>query len=436
MIFRRVAPILLVVVGVLIITVGVQAWTQPGMPADNQRDAPQQASTLGNPGNLVGVAGANGQITLTWTPAANADTHWIYQVRADGTGTGRWHQGSGSLVITGLENNVSYSFIVIATRTVDGNSEWSSWSNWVTVKAALTLPNPPGRYDAISAGKHHTCAIRHDQTLDCWGDDARGQASPPAGQFRIVSAGGTHSCGITVEQGLVCWGDEEVTKRVPTGTFLAVSAGDEHACAITTTDADGYNTVACWGAPDAAGRTDNQSRQRAWKQVSAGYLHNCAVETDNSSHCWGSNEDSRTNTYGDSSSSFALIFSAGGTHSCKLQHDNSIFCRGNDLYGQSTRPSAEDEGASEAFYTYTAVSSGGVHSCGLRAGGNVRCWGSNAYGQSTPPGNNDELRADDPGVGDFIAVSAGGLHTCGLRQGGTVVCWGDNSYGQAPNWPR
>ena len=124
------------------------------------RYALSRPPSLGNPSNLTGTAGTNLQIELTWQSAANADTQWVYQVRADGIGSGSWHQGDGSITVTGLENNVSYSFIVIATRTVDGDSEWSQWSNWVTVKAVLTLPNPPGRYEQISAGERHTCAIR------------------------------------------------------------------------------------------------------------------------------------------------------------------------------------------------------------------------------------------------------------------------------------
>ena len=426
-------------ISALFLLAGALAWTQPG---SQPHESPQQTSgALGNPAKLVGVAGANGQITLTWTPAANAATHWVYQVRADGIGSGRWHQSASPLVIKDLQNNVSYSFIVIAFRMVGTSSEWSSWSNWVTVKAVLTLPNPPGRYDAISAGKHHTCAIRHDQTLDCWGDDMRGQASPPAGQFRMVSAGGNHSCGITVEQELVCWGDQQVTNRVPTGTFLEVSSGEEHACAITTLDDENQNRLICWGVPNAQGRTDNLGLEvnYGWKQVSAGYNHNCVTSNSNHFRCWGSNEHGQHHLgvgRGSVAPSGALRVSAGGLHSCRLHHDNNVFCAGNNLYGQITPPSAADEGASEPFYTYTAVSAGGLHTCGLRAGGNIRCWGSNDYGQSTPPGDNDELLANDPGVGDFIDVSAGGLHTCGLRQGGTVVCWGDNSYGQAPNWPR
>ena len=94
-------------------------------------------------------------------------------------------------------------------------------------------------------------------------------------------------------------------------------------------------------------------------------------------------------------------------------------------------PSAEEEGAADDFYTYSAVSAGGRHTCGLRTTGNIRCWGDNLRGQTAPPGGNDELRANEEGVGDFTAVSAGESHTCGLRRDGTVVCWGLNDHSQA-----
>ena len=92
MLLRRFTPRLLVAVSALFLLAGALAWTQPGAPGGQPHDPPQQTGgALGNPGNLTGVAGANGQITLTWPPAANADTHWVYQVRADGIGSGRWH---------------------------------------------------------------------------------------------------------------------------------------------------------------------------------------------------------------------------------------------------------------------------------------------------------------------------------------------------------
>jgi hypothetical protein len=36
-------------------------------------------------------------------------------------------------------------------------------------------------YQSVSAGAYHTCAIRSDGTLSCWGEDYFGQASPPPG---------------------------------------------------------------------------------------------------------------------------------------------------------------------------------------------------------------------------------------------------------------
>ena len=432
---RRFTPRFLVVVSTLFIVTGALAWTQPGGPTNHLKGSHQETGALGNPSSLTGTAGANLQIELTWQSAANADTHWVYQVRADGIGSGSWHQGDGSLTVTGLENNVSYSFIVIATRMVDDDSEWSQWSNWVTVKAVLTLPNPPGRYEQISAGERHTCAIRQDQTVDCWGDNSMGQASPPEGQFRMVSAGGTHSCGISDDQKVVCWGAPEVANKTPDQTVLVVSAGDEHACAITTLDDNNQNKVICWGVQNATGRVNNRD-SAVWVGVSAGKGHSCAFAQNRRVTCWGSAEHGQISGGSVDYSGAVIYVSAGLAHTCWLRANGAIGCQGNNVVGQTVTPSAEDEGASEEFYTYTEISAGGLHTCGLRSGGNIRCWGDNSFRQTAAPGDNDELRAEDPGVGDFISVSAGQFHTCALRHGGTAVCWGDNTYGQAPSWPR
>src|SRR4051794_31415380 len=46
---------------------------------------------------------------------------------------------------------------------------------------------------AVSAGGGHSCGLRTDGTVSCWGDNSDGQASAPAGTFSAVSAGGVHS---------------------------------------------------------------------------------------------------------------------------------------------------------------------------------------------------------------------------------------------------
>lgn len=42
---------------------------------------------------------------------------------------------------------------------------------------------------AISAGDSHTCGLRDDGALVCWGRNDDGRATPPAGSFTAVSAG-------------------------------------------------------------------------------------------------------------------------------------------------------------------------------------------------------------------------------------------------------
>ena len=99
----------------------------------------------------------------------------------------------------------------------------------------------------MSAGGWHTCAIRDDQTLACWGDDQLGQSYTPEGRFTAVSAGGWHTCAIRDDQTLACWGNHEFGQIAPpAGKFTAVSAGRWHTCAIRDDQ-----TLACWGDNEA-----------------------------------------------------------------------------------------------------------------------------------------------------------------------------------------
>jgi hypothetical protein len=41
----------------------------------------------------------------------------------------------------------------------------------------------------IDAGGVHSCGVKRDATVICWGDNLAGQATAPAGSFSSVSAG-------------------------------------------------------------------------------------------------------------------------------------------------------------------------------------------------------------------------------------------------------
>jgi hypothetical protein len=129
------------------------------------------------------------------------------------------------------------------------------------------LAAPPGSFTALSSGAYHTCAVRDDGILQCWGlgkagetlDDACfggesfGQSEPPSGTFAAVAAGIYHSCAVRTDGALACWGagtrDEcemgSLSCRQslpPAGNFAQVAVGLAHSCAMTRA-----RKIQCWG---------------------------------------------------------------------------------------------------------------------------------------------------------------------------------------------
>jgi len=207
----------------------------------------------------------------------------------------------------------------------------------VACESDLTGPGPgrpkfvlltPGTVSQVSAGGHHSCAVRTNGTVACWGDDYDGEVTPPAGAFTQVSAGGfAHTCGLRTDGTVDCWGNNaEGQATSPAGTFSQVSAGYVHTCGLKT---DG--TLACWG--------DNYFGQAtpptgAFTEVSAGYELSCGLKADSTLACWGRNS-----------------------------------------FGGATPPTG----------TFSQVSAGVYYGCGLKTDGTVACWGLNDSGQATPP---------------------------------------------------
>jgi Regulator of chromosome condensation (RCC1) repeat/PEGA domain len=252
--------------------------------------------------------------------------------------------------------------------------------------------------ERVSSGRIHTCGIRTDGSIACWGDKSWGAATPPAGTFTSISAGRHHTCGVNTKGTIACWGWGAGQAAPAAMVFSSVSAGSAYACGLGT---DG--TIACWGESSNGRATPPQGTFIA---VSARNVHTCGLRTDGAVVCWGDNE------YGQATPPTDLCFvavSAGGLHTCGLRADGSVSCWGDNEYGQATPPTG----------AFTSVSAGGYHTCGVRNDRTVACWGSNRNGEATPR------------AGTFTSVSAGYDFTCGLRTDGTVTCWGNNTYGQA-----
>jgi len=177
---------------------------------------------------------------------------------------------------------------------------------------------PEGRFVDVALGHRHGCAIRVDQTLACWGANylvsqrwdgsrwVRGpmdMSDPPQGRFRSVSTKGQHTCAIRVDLALVCWGPRFESPPIPhyahlprnahlkdpEGLFTDVAVGDHHGCAIR---AD--RTLACWGRSKGA----LDPPQGEFTAVASGYNFSCAIRSDQTIACWGGPVDPDPNARG------------------------------------------------------------------------------------------------------------------------------------------
>ena len=291
------------------------------------------------------------------------------------------------------------------------------WSISVVVGGYRPSIKPtPSEDSIIAAGDYHTCALRSDLTIACWGSNRDRRTIAPRGRFTAVSTNlggllGQHSCAIRADNlAIVCWGKNDRGQLRPPQVvgrpvgYTALAVGGRHTCAIK-----GDRSMACWG-DNSYGQAEPPSGQfsREFVSVASGTWHTCAITTYYDIACWGDNGQGQA----DPPSGWFIAVAAGEWHSCAIKDDRTIACWGNNGSGQTEVPEGE----------YTAVTAGDQHTCAIRTDRTIACWGHNGSGQTDAPS------------GTFTAVSAGLYHSCATKTDRTIVCWGDNEFGQStPN---
>lgn len=294
---------------------------------------------------------------------------------------------------------------------LEATANYTAPSTTATGDTAVTMPEleAPFSYTAVSSGGYHSCAIRIDATLACWGDNSDGQADAPSGSYTAISVGRRHSCAIHTDATLACWGNNDYGQTdAPTGNYVVVSAGRWGSCAIRTDQ-----TPACWlfggsVSLDVEGALAEYNAATGYTTVSLGYTHLCAIHADKTLACFGDNEFGQA----DAPLGKFTAVSAGELHSCAVRMGGALACWGNNDVGQTDMPNG----------TFTAVAAGSLHSCAIRTDSTIACWGAR--------GDWDLGQADAPS-GTYTAVSAGEAHSCAIRSDGTLACWGYNENGQA-----
>lgn len=344
----------------------------------------------------------------------------------------------------------------------------------------VAAPDGVGCVAQVAAGGRHTCVIKKDHSVWCWGDNSLGQLGDGTVELRSgpvqvtalagdevaeISLGIDHTCARTGGGDVHCWGDNQHgqlgtvdaqgTKVAGGGVprkveglppARAISAGGKHSCAV---DQDGL--VWCFGENGSYQLGDGTTEERPTPvkidgvddvaAVENGDEHTCALRHDGLLWCWGSNAAHQLGVTGVPESAQPVAVKSltsvgqlgvGDEHTCILKQDTTIWCWGYNGTGCVGYGAGPDQDVPLKVFSaeHIALNGAAFHSCAITdAEGAVWCWGLNERGQ-IGDGSAEEVVAVPTPAKLVTArdVVVGGGHTCALTAAGELWCWGDNTH--------
>ena len=267
----------------------------------------------------------------------------------------------------------------------------------------------------------------------CWGTNTYGQlgngttTDQPkpvkvqglAGHPASVSSSGVDACTVVHGGGAYCWGL------------------NDHGQLGNNTTTNSATAVAVQGLPPKV----------TVAQIAAADDHTCALLSDETVQCWGSNDHGQLGNGSTSDSSTpvpvtgltgAVAISVGHSFSCAIGNAGDVECWGWNQYGQlgngTTTDSSTPVMAGGTGFGAVAIASGDEATCAALYYGPVNCWGYNGAGQlgtgSTGGGSTVPVAVTGGFISDGAIGSGQGMAMCALNQGQQAFCWGDNEFGE------
>ncbi len=315
--------------------------------------------------------------------------------------------------------------------TANFNDDLISWETENHIPPAPPASALPDERLAVGLG--HACIIANDAEdgeIWCWGYNASGQTG--GGDYDLVEyapvkaigisnvtqlhAGGAHTCALKTDTSVWCWGANQYGQSglgaamarihsptaVPGMTGVAKIFGGHWAtCALKI---DG--SVWCWGIGL------DGIRPKAWTALYTPTL--LAAVTD------------------------AKTIAMGWYHFCYTKNaDGSVWCWGDNQYGQmgnAMNPVEPVPVQISGLSNVTGLTAGSGHVCALKNDNTVECWGRGIDGELGNGANNNETApVTVTGLGDAVKISAYSTHTCATRQDSSAVCWGAGDFGMLGN---
>jgi alpha-tubulin suppressor-like RCC1 family protein len=319
----------------------------------------------------------------------------------------------------------------INESTVAGNY-YDDLVRWRTTTSLISSGKGVAKVkDAATGYMYHSCAIRIDDTLWCWGYNSDGavgsndtvnyeQRTPVqvsgGGRWKKVYGNFYTMCGLKMDSTLWCW-----------GTNTGGQVGDG-----TTVNKYVPTQVSGGGS---------------WKFVAVGYNNVCGIKSDDTLWCWGHNY---YNAVGNGSSAATVTVptqvSGGGTwksvviaptYTCAIKSDDTLWCWGYNHVGQLGVGSTLDKNIPTQVSgggTWLKVSGDYFSTCGIKLDGTLWCWGGNWYGQLGIGSTAEKtVPTQVSGGGVWKKLSMSAYNICATKSNDTMWCWGDNEYGVLGN---